>query len=62
MRCLEDQDLHPAILQVRGQFEHTPKSVKVEYVESHFPMGLQPVFLQQDVAVMLSELLAHDHA
>jgi hypothetical protein len=61
-RCLADQDLHPAIHQVRDQFERTPKSVKVVCVESHFPKARQPVFLQQDVAVMLSELLAHDHA
>ena len=60
--CLADQDLHLVIHQVRGRFERTPKSVKGEYVESHFPKGQQPVFLQPDVAMMPSELLAHDHA
>ena len=61
-RAANNPVVRQAIHLTRDQFERTLKSVKVEYVENHFPKGLQPVFLQQDVAVKLSELLAHDHA
>ena len=53
MRCPADQDLHPVILQARGQSGHTLKSVKVVYVENHFPKEQLLVSLQLIAAVML---------
>jgi hypothetical protein len=43
MKFLINLDQRQVIRQVRGQSEHTLKSVKVEYVENHFPKE-QPVF------------------